>query len=328
VRLLGHGGSGVVYLGEREGHPTEPQVAVKLLIPGLVDEAARQRFRREAESLQELRHPNVVRMLDSGITEDGTPYLVRERVEGLPIDQYCDEHRLSVSERIQLMLRLCDAVAYAHRRGVVHGDLKPGNVLVEPTGTVRLIDFSSAARVPYGEQPVKQERIRSAPSFTPDHASPERLRGDALARTDDIYAVGVLLYELLTGQVPRWSAEGGAEPGAAPVSAVVPMTRCLSRHAPEDARDLASGRRSTVPGLRRQLRALDVAVQRALHPDPDRRYQEIEDLAAEIIRRSDQIPSGGLAEFIRLHPLIASLLGAGVAGLAARALLVVSRHRD
>ena len=323
VRLLGHGGSGVVYLGRHVESQEEPEVAVKLLVPGLADEAARSRFLREGDALRNLRHPNIVRMLDRGVTEDGTPYLVRERVDGVAIDRYCDEHRLSISERIQLVLQLCDAIAYAHRQGVVHGDLKPGNVLVEPEGAVRLIDFSSAALLPQGGPSSRGAPAELTTRFTPGYASPEQLRGRQPARPAEIYALGVLLYELLTGQLPRHRKAGKTRFGASPAPGVMSMElgiACQRREDPASAREAAHRRSTTVPKLRRRLRGgLEDAVQRALHSEPGRRYQQIEELAEDIARQVE--PKGDAADVIRRHPLAVGLVGAGVAAVAVGGLL-------
>ena len=323
VRLLGHGNSGVVYLGEREGHLEEPGVAVKLLIPGRADEAARSRFLREGEALLGLRHPGIVRMMDRGVTEDGISYLVRERVDGVRIDRFCDHHRLTVAERLRLVLQLCDAVAYAHRQGVAHGDLKPGNVLVEREGIVRLIDFSSAALLPQGGPSSRGAPAELTTRFTPGYASPEQLRGRQPARPADIYAMGVLLYELLTGQLPRHRKARKTRSGASPGPGVMSMElgiACQRREDPASAREAAHRRSTTVPKLRRRLRGgLEDAVQRALHSEPGRRYQQIEELAEDIARQVE--PKGDAADVIRRHPLAAGLVGAGVAAVAVGGLL-------
>jgi len=334
VRLLGHGGSGVVYLGERPDDPDHPEVAVKVLVPGLADESAQRRFLREATALRNLRHPGIVRLLEGGVTDDGAPYIIRESVKGTPIDRYCEVERLTVSDRLRLFLQVCEAVAYAHRMGVVHGDLKPANVLVDEEESVRVIDFSSSALLAFADGSARREGI----AFTPSHASPEQRQGGALRRRTDVYGLGVLLHELLTGELPRRS---GAAPASAPKHArhgpVVSMDRCLTwlrRDDPARLWEAVRQRRTSFRRMRRALQGgLEDVVQRALQVEMDARHSNVEELAAEIrrelARQGSREETRDASPYYLLRrpsvPLI--LLGSGVLFLAVRALLP-SREGD
>ncbi|MFN0124551.1 MAG: serine/threonine-protein kinase, partial [Blastocatellia bacterium] len=200
-RELGRGGMGVVYLAARADAAFQKQVAIKLLWPGLPED--QKRFQRERQILADLDHPGIARLLDGNVTPEGWPYIVMEYVAGLPITAYCDQHWMDCTARIQLLLKVCDAVEYAHAHRVIHRDLKPANLLVTPDGTPRLLDFGIAklldAELLDGLGLSTQTGMRA---MTPDYASPEQMRGAAITPASDVYSLGVLLYELLTGQRP------------------------------------------------------------------------------------------------------------------------------
>ena len=207
VRLLGRGGMGEVHLAERADGEYRGQVAIKLLAGPFGRERER-RLRRERQILASLRHPGIAALYDGGITEDGQPYLVMEHVDGQPIDRYCDERRLTPRERLELFAKVCDAVQYAHARLVVHRDLKPSNILVTPDGTSKLLDFGIAQLLnpadtaepscEDGEATRAEVRV-----FTPWRAAPEQIRGEPVSTATDVYALGLLLFELLGGRLPR-----------------------------------------------------------------------------------------------------------------------------
>jgi serine/threonine protein kinase len=214
IRTLGEGGMGAVYLGARDDDQYERLVAIKLIRAGLSHSASLQlRFRTERQILANLDHPNIARLLDGGITPDGSPYLVMEYIDGLSLDRFCDQRKLSLDGRLRLFRTLCAAVDYAHRHLVVHRDIKPMNVLVTEDGTPKLLDFGIAKLLdPYqsGRDPAVT-RV-SQRLLTPDYASPEQLLGKAVSTATDVYALGVLLFQLLTGQLPFASA--GKDPMA------------------------------------------------------------------------------------------------------------------
>src|SRR5215208_2949638 len=202
VRQIGRGGMSRVFLAERADGEFEQQVAIKLLRPGLDSELDRNRFRAERQILAALNHPNIARLLDGGITSDGVPYLVMERVEGQPIDAYCASRALSARRRVELFLSVVEATDHAHRRLVVHRDLKPSNIFVTSDGVVKLLDFGLAKLLdpePMSDDLATQTSHRW---MTPEYASPEQIRGEPITTATDVYQLGAVLYELLCGALP------------------------------------------------------------------------------------------------------------------------------
>jgi serine/threonine protein kinase/tetratricopeptide (TPR) repeat protein len=200
LREIGRGGMGVVYLGERADGEFRKQVAIKLITSGLRDTDLERRFRRERQILATLEHAGIARMLDGGATAEGQPYFVMEYVEGKPLPTYCAEKNAGIAERLRLFLAVCDAVEYAHQRLIVHRDLKPGNVLVTAEGMPKLLDFGLARA---SDASVDDDVTGTAgPLMTPAYASPEQIRGEPYHVASDVYSLGVILYELLTGRRP------------------------------------------------------------------------------------------------------------------------------
>ncbi|MCB1033800.1 MAG: serine/threonine protein kinase, partial [Acidobacteria bacterium] len=202
---LGRGGMGTVYLGRRDDPEYRHPVALKVVARAGGSEAASEeisrRFDDERRILTRLDHPNIARILDGGTTEDGQPYFVMEYIEGLPIDRYCDAQRLTLAQRLELFRKVCAAVHFAHQNLVVHRDLKPGNILVSPGGTVKLLDFGIAKiLLPTGADTELTATVQRR--LTPAYASPEQLEGGAITTASDVYSLGVLLYQLLTGRRP------------------------------------------------------------------------------------------------------------------------------
>lgn len=202
IKPLGRGGMGLVHLAIRDDGTFQKRVALKVL-HAAPEEAIVQRFRSERQILAALDHPGIVRLLDGGQGEDGSPYLVMEYVDGLPLDTYCRCHELPPAERLRVFLAVCAAVHFAHQNLVVHGDLKPGNILVSPNGAPKLLDFGAARflnpELGAGALAPSEQRLRL---FTPEFASPEQLRGEALGVTSDVYSLGLLLHLLLTDELP------------------------------------------------------------------------------------------------------------------------------
>src|SRR5208337_5640249 len=202
VRELGEGGMAVVYLGERDDEHFRRRVAIKMVRPGFYTAEIVHRFRNERQTLAALDHPNVVKLLDGGSSDEGSPYLVMEYVEGPPIDQYCDLHRLSIDDRLRLFRDVCSAVQYAHEKLVIHRDLKPANILIAKDGTPRLLDFGIAKLL---NPECLQTSLVTGTNWrpmTPEYASPEQIRGQAVTAATDVYSLGVLLFDLLTGHRP------------------------------------------------------------------------------------------------------------------------------
>jgi eukaryotic-like serine/threonine-protein kinase len=203
VRRLGEGGMGEVVLAERADEQFSHRVAVKLVRRGVTSRQVQGRLKLERQILATLDHPNIAKLLDGGTTAEGVPYIVMEYIDGVPIDVYCDEHALTIEARIRLFQVVCSAVHYAHRNLIVHRDLKPSNILINADGIPKLLDFGIAKVLderPFGHTlAVTQADIRL---LTPDHASPEQVRGEPITTASDVYVLGVLLYELLTGHKP------------------------------------------------------------------------------------------------------------------------------
>src|SRR5262245_4951460 len=202
VRLLGRGGMGAVYLGERNDGEIQQKVAVKLLSAEGDRPGWRERFLKERQLLASLNHPSIVHVMDAGHTDDGRPFLIMEYVDGTPIDVYAS--RILVRDRLILFLRVCDAVSYAHRHLVIHRDLKPSNILVDVSGLPKLLDFGIAKLLEEtGDRTETTERL-----LTPAYASPEQIRGAIQTTATDIYSLGAILYKLLTGRSPHESEAG------------------------------------------------------------------------------------------------------------------------
>src|SRR5947207_1224868 len=203
LKLIGSGGMAAVYLAVRADDQYRKRVAIKLIHPGLEKEAVCRRFRSERQTLAALDHPNIVKLLDGGTTEEGLPYLVMDYVEGQSIDDYCDRHKLSIEERLHLFRRVCGAVQHAHQSQVVHRDLKPSNIIVTAEGTPKLLDFGIAKLLSpefSAESGVLTQT--GMHQMTPAYASPEQVRGEPITYASDIYSLGGLLCELLTGHRP------------------------------------------------------------------------------------------------------------------------------
>ncbi|ARA93888.1 serine/threonine protein kinase [Rhodothermaceae bacterium RA] len=307
---LGRGGMGVVYLAERADVPYRQPVALKLVRRGMDSEEILRRFRYERLLLARLQHPNIARLLDGGQAEDGRPYLVMEYVEGEPIDVYCDRRRLSVEERLRLFMQVGMAVQAAHRNLVVHRDLKPSNILVtEDPGsgpaqaTVKLLDFGIARLLTdeaTPEEPVTVPHTRTGMRvLTPAYASPEQLRGEAVTTAADVYALGVVLYELLTGHRPYTSGDGlTLEQAILTQMPARPSTRVEEGPAdggsPEASRTreaICAARRTTPERLRRRLQGdLDTMLLMALRKEPERRYASAEAFVDDIRRHLAGLP--------------------------------------
>jgi serine/threonine-protein kinase len=297
---LGRGGMGVVYLAERVDGQFERQVAIKLIRRGSEDALAVQRFLAERQILARLDHPNIARLYDGGLTDDGRPYLVMERIEGMPLDRYCDLERLTVEERLQVFLVVCAAVQFAHRNLIIHRDLKPSNLLVTAEGTVKLVDFGIAKLLdplPHAEDDPSSPAVRHYRALTPEYAAPEQILGEAVTTATDVYALGVLLYELLTGRRPL--DLGGKSPSEVErllveeipkrPSEVMASTGSLLARARPEPRHVA---RATRPGrLRRKLRGdLDRIVLMALRKEPERRYTSVDQMAQDVRRSLAKLP--------------------------------------
>src|ERR1044071_1467079 len=203
IRRIGQGGMGAVYLAARDDDQFKKQVAIKLIRRGMDSDFVLRRFRNERQILASLDHPNIARLLDGGTTEDGRPYFVMEYIEGKPITEYADKHSLATVERLKLFVQVCSAIHYAHQNLVIHRDIKPSNILVTADGTPKLLDFGIAKLLnpELAAQTIEATAV-AVRLMTPEYASPEQVKGEAITTSSDVYSLGVLLYELLTGHRP------------------------------------------------------------------------------------------------------------------------------
>ena len=212
LRLIGHGGMGSVYLCVRDDDQYKKQVAIKLLKRGMDTDFMLSRFRQERQILASLEHPFIARLMDGGATEDGLPYFVMEYVDGIPITRYCVSKKLSIPERLRLFRLVCEAVQHAHQNLVVHRDIKPSNILTTRAGVPKLLDFGIAKVLDPGVRVGVTLTQRELRMLTPDYASPEQVTGARISTATDIYSLGAVLYELLTGERPhRFPSEALAD---------------------------------------------------------------------------------------------------------------------
>jgi serine/threonine protein kinase/TolB-like protein len=286
IRELGRGGMGIAYLAERADHAYARRVAVKLIKRGMDTDAIVERFIHERQILADLSHPNIAMLLDGGTTDDGLPYFVMEYVEGSPIDAFCGERRLPVEERLHLVRKVCEAAHHAHEHRVVHRDLKPGNILVTRDGVPKLLDFGIAKVVDVGSGPQARDRTLLLRAMTPQYASPEQVRDEPISPASDVYSLGVLLYQLLTGRCPYDLGGRTLLDAERLVCEEVPPV-------PSRAIDIEAGRVGghTATALRRRLAGdLDAIVMTALEKSPARRYPSAKALADDLGRHLDGLP--------------------------------------
>ncbi len=341
-KVISRGGMGTVYLATRDDGHFDRRVAIKLLHGNWRHPEARQRFGAERQILARLEHANIARLYDGGESAGGVPYLVMELVEGLPIDTYCDRHRLSIDERLRLFRRLCDAVAHAHQNLLVHRDIKPANVLVTEDGQPKLLDFGIAKQLagPGPRADAGQTRTQARP-MTPGYASPEQVQGEAITTASDVYSLGVLLYGLLCGRAPyRLTSDLPHELEMAILGQEPERpSQALARAAGEEdgaasAEEIAAARRSGRRELARRLAGdLDTIVAKALRKEPGRRYNSVAELDADLERHLKALPVAARpdtlryrsAKFLRRHRLGVGLAGVAVALIVA---LVASLFRQ
>ena len=304
IREVGQGGMAVVYLAERADDQYRKSVAIKMLKPETQKDEVLRRFRIERQALAGLDHPSIVRLLDGGSTEEGLPYLIMEYVEGVRIDEYCDTHRLSITGRLQLFRAVCLAVQYAHEALVIHRDLKPSNILITQEGVVRLLDFGIAKVLnPQWSPDTTLTRTDWRP-MTPEYASPEQLRGAPVTKATDIYSLGILLYELLTGHRPYPVRHDSAleieqrHYNEEPEKPSVAVGR-IDEKASQDG----STRTAITPQLVAEVRAirpeelshclrgdLDTMVMKAIRTEPEHRYASAEEFSKDIERHLSGLP--------------------------------------
>lgn len=340
VREIGRGGMGAVFLAERADAQFSKRVAVKIASTSNwlgSDDRLTRRLVEERQILASLDHPNIARLLDGGITAAGIPWFAMEYVEGVPITRYCDAAALTIDDRLKLFCKVCDAVAFAHRNLVVHRDLKPSNILVTADGDVKLLDFGIAKLLDRPATRASDEGVTTHTglhALTPEYASPEQLRGERVLTASDVYSLGVLLYELLTGTRP-YNADRS-------------LSHELARAILEDE----PLRPSVAVGhsrMRRRLQGdLDTIVLSAMQKDPERRYPSADQLAADVRRHMSALPVSARADtrsyraikFVRRHragvavALLAMLVLIGFSTVGVQSSLIriqsrqIARERD
>ena len=292
---IGRGGMGEVYRAVRADGQYTKEVAIKLVQGG--SSALLERFRNERQILASLEHSNIARLLDGGTTESGVPYLVMELIEGTRIDDYCERHRLSVNERLQLFLPVCDAVQFAHQRLIIHRDLKPGNILVTADGVPKLLDFGIAKILEVEPEGQGESTMTLFRLLTPQYASPEQVRGETITTASDVYSLGVVMYELLTGRSPypktssspHEAARAACDYEPLKLSTVVRSGKTMAA----TPKSNSGGREYAVAPdkLAKQLRGdLDNIVLKALRKEPQRRYSSVEQFAGDIRRNLANLP--------------------------------------
>lgn len=294
--LIGAGGMGEVYRAARADDQYRKQVAVKLVRAGHEAGFVVARFKNERQILAKLDHPNIARLLDGGTTPEGVPYFVMELVEGEPIDSYCAKHGLSITERLDLFLQVCSAVQFAHQRLVVHRDIKPSNILVAHDGVPKLLDFGIAKLLDPGESPDAPEATATLfRMLTPGYASPEQVRGEPITTASDVYSLGVVLYELLTGLSPYGTTGQSPHEIARAVCETEPLrpSTAVRKTKPGEPREhgkTGQGSASSEKLSKHLSGDLDNIVLMALRKEPPRRYASVEQFAEDIRRHLKDLP--------------------------------------
>src|SRR5580698_10423520 len=287
LRTLGVGGMGEVFLAERADAEFEQRVAIKVVHSGTGASAVHSRIKIERQILAQLDHPNIAHLLDGGSLPDGTAYIVMEYVDGVPIDTFCDSNRLDIAARLRLFQNVCAAVHYAHQNLIVHRDLKPSNILVTAAGVPKLLDFGIAKllddrQAGHHTLAVTHADIRV---MTPDHESPEQVRGQAITTSSDVYVLGVLLYKLLCGTSPFFISSMRLSEIERAICEKDPVTpsQTVSGDDSAESNSMAEARGTTAKRLKRSLLGdLDNIVLMAMRKEPERRYGSAEQLAGDI----------------------------------------------
>jgi len=285
--LLGRGGMGEVYAAERVGADFVQPVALKRMLLGNQGADVHERFLRERRILAQLNHPNVARLLDGGLDADGNPYFAMERVDGVPITRFVQEHKLEIGATVRLFIVVCEAVAYAHRNLIVHRDIKPSNVMVSAEGTVKLLDFGIAKLID-----TQHDTVTRSLAMTPAYAAPEQLLGEAVSTGTDVYSLGLLLFELLTGELPQRSWRDRLRDATNQDDTLERPSVEVLKKVNTDTR----GQRRLAQSLRGDL---DQIVMTALRRDPARRYPTAQALADDLRRYLDGHPVQARADTLR-----------------------------
>ncbi len=326
---LGEGGMGQVFRAE-QSEPIRRVVALKLIRRGLDSREFVRRFEAERQILARLEHPGIARLIDGGLTDEGVPWFTMEFVDGVPIDRYCDEQKLSVATRVALVRAVCSAVQYAHRNLIVHRDLKPGNILVTADGSVKLLDFGIAKVLSADPDAAASMPLTRTDSrlLTPAYAAPEQVRNEPVTTATDVYSLGVILYELLCGRRPHGVAGGSTHELEAAILTAEPAAPSTAVRA--SAADVATTRRTDPGRLRRELVGdLDTICLKALRKEPERRYTSVDQFEDDLRRYVEGRPvlarrdtlGYRVGKFVRRHR---GAVGASAAVLVMLAVIVTA----
>ncbi len=300
-KLIAQGGMGLVYLGFRDDE-VKQKAAIKIINPGAASSTVIKRFQNERQTLANLNHPNISRLLDGGITDDGIQFLVMEYIEGIPIDEYCDNHKLNIKERLNLFLKVASVVQYAHHNLVVHRDLKPNNILVTQDGEPKLLDFGIAKFLTPEGEANEMLTHKGVWNLTPEYASPEQVKGEAITTASDVYSLGIILYKLLTGHSP-YKIKSILQ---SDISKVVTQTepakpseiiyQTIEKKSDEEIiiinpESVSSTREGNIDKLHKKLAGdLDNIISMSIRKEPERRYSSIEHFAEDIKRYLNDLP--------------------------------------
>jgi serine/threonine-protein kinase len=320
VSPIGQGGMGTVWLASRDDGRFEGQAALKLLNAGLVGRGGEERFKREGTILARLTHPHIARLIDAGVSGSGQPYLVLEHIDGRHIDRFCDEEGLGIEARIRLFLDVQAAVAHAHANLIVHRDLKPSNILVTASGQLKLLDFGIAKLIE-DEAERGSTLTPEGAAMTPKYAAPEQVTGGAITTATDVYALGVLLYELLTGCHPSGAVKSPSDYYKA-ITEIEPLRLSAAVQDSTPEAEAVAWRRATTPDrLRRVLRGdLETILGKALKKAPAERYPSVAEFADDLRRYVEHQPIGArpdsvryrAAKFVRRHRRSVAAIAAAV----------------
>jgi eukaryotic-like serine/threonine-protein kinase len=289
---IGYGGMGIVFVGKRDDKEFEQKVAIKILKQGLSTKYIVRRFENERQILANLQHPNIAKLFDGGKTLDGLPYLIMEFIEGTPITDYCDENKLNIKLRLELFQTVCSAVHYAHQNLIVHRDLKPGNILVTKEGRVKLLDFGIAKLM---DETAELENVKLTQTkmwhLTPEYASPEQIKGANITTGSDIYSLGVLLYEIISGETPYKftnSTPVGISKSIDETNIIKPSEKV--KQTIKNSENSEQRKNEIQKKIKLLKGDLDNIILKAMHKDPSQRYSSVQGLVNDIERYFNGMP--------------------------------------
>ncbi len=312
TELIGHGGMGSVYKAIRADEAYQKEIAIKILRQGMDTPSNIARFERERNILAKLDHPNIAQLLDGGITQQGLPYLVMEYINGIPLYEYCDVQNLSIEHRLHLFQSICEAVQHAHNNAVIHRDLKPSNILVTDAGNVKVLDFG-IAKIMKPDSETEHFNTRTGDRIlTLGYAAPEQLKTEPITTATDAYALGILLYELLSGVPPLTIEKKGVTEIEEAIRTQTPLKPSdrIAKLPRSEKKEIVESRQFSLKTINRQLRGdIDAIVMKALRKEPQHRYRSAEQLLEDLHRRDDNLPiiaredtiRYNISKFVRRH---------------------------